>query len=243
VLASTRDAGVRETIRDLASAKAFRRDLWRKGGEQLPAPEQTAMLDAMTLTWTGKAMDGPIVFAGPVGEVTGQHEFYRPIVDALIRGPVTIGALRALPQLQGRAFSEFAQAAFLLIGGALAHPAWPAGAQRNARESAARLNTAIIGRLRAGTDLLRLAAPVTGSSVPVSVLEGLTIGRILEGTPPEAESLIEPVYDDLARSGRSLVRDGQPLGDSADARAMIGGSIRELLTRRLPLLRADGVIA
>jgi len=45
---------VRETIRDLASAKNFRRDLWRKGGETLPVQEHLALLDAMKLAWTGK---------------------------------------------------------------------------------------------------------------------------------------------------------------------------------------------
>jgi SAM-dependent methyltransferase len=242
LLANTLDAGIRETIRDLASAKAFRRDLWRKGGEPLPAPEHAAMLDAMTLIWTGKPIDGPITFPGPIGSVTGQTEFYRPIVDALTRAPATIGELRALPGFQGRSISEFAQAAFLMIGAGYAHPACPASTRTSARETAARLNAAIIGRLKVGVDLQRLAAPLIGSSVSIGVLEGLVAGHLLDGSAHEPERLIDAVYNDVIRSGRSLLRDGQAMRDSSEGRILTAGAVREALANRLPLLRAVGII-
>jgi SAM-dependent methyltransferase len=242
LLTSMGDAGVRETIRDLASAKTFRRDLWRKGGEPLPAPEQTALLDAMTLISTGKATGGAIAFSGPVGEVTGQEEFYRPLVDALSRGNATFGELRALPELRGRAAGEFVQAALLLMGGGYAHPSWPTGILQPTRESAARLNTAIIARLRLGVDQQRLAAPVTGSSVTVGVLEGLAIGQLMDGSAHDPEALIDAVYGDTIRSGRTLLRDGQPLPDEAEARALIGRAVRETLADKLPSLRRCGIL-
>lgn len=242
LLANNGDAAVRETIRDLASAKNFRRDLWRKGGESLPVQEHLALLDAMMLVWTGKPVEAEVTFAGPIGIVTGQPEFYRPLLDAICDAPMTIGQLRALPALQGRGPGEFVQAAFLLMGGGFVHPTWPSHGPSRSRESAARLNVAIVNRLRLGVDILRLAAPLIGSSIGIDVMEGLVIGQLLDGGSREPEALIDGVANDVVRSGRSLLRDGQPLQDPAETRVLVGESVRGVLARRLPLLRVMGVL-
>jgi SAM-dependent methyltransferase len=247
LLTKTSDAAVRETIRDLASAKNFRRDLWRKGGEPMTAQEHLALLDAMLLVWTGKAAEAEITFTGPIGVVTGQPEFYRPLLDAIREAPMTIGQLRALPVLRDRQPGEFIQAAFLLMGSGFAHPAWiPPGTsqpgQPGARDSAARLNAAIVNRLRVGIDLHRVAAPLIGSSLAIDVMEGLVIGRLLDGGSREPDALIDGVLNDVARSGRSLLRDGQPLREPAETRVLVGETVRNVLVRRLPLLRGMGVL-
>lgn len=243
LLADIRDLGVRETIRDLASAKAFRRDLWRKGGERMAVPEHIARLDALTLFWTGKPAEETITFPSPVGTVTGQPEFYRPILDAIRAGPVTIGALRAMPSLQGRQIGEFVQAASLLISGGHAHPGLPGGDRPEARQAAARLNAAIVERIRMGVDLQRLAAPVIGSSVAVSVVEALVIGQLLEDPARPRDALIDATLNGLTRSGRSLQKDGQPLSDPAAAHALMAEVVRAVVEDRLPLLRTLGVVA
>lgn len=250
LLATIGDAGIRETVRDLGSAKNFRRDLWRKGAEHLAGQEHLAMVDAVTLVWTGRATEEEITFAGPIGTVTGQAEFYRPLLNAIREAPTTIGQLRTLPAVRDRAPGEFIQAALLLMGGGYAHPAWPSDGARDAsygvspasRDSAARLNTAIVNRLRAGIDLHRIAAPLIGSSVAADIMEGLVIGQLLDGTSRDPEALIDGVLNDVTRSGRSLLRDGQPLRDPSDSRALVGETVRNVLARRLPLLRGMGVV-
>ena len=62
-----------------------------------------------------------------------------------------------------------------------------------------------------GVDLHRLAAPLIGSSVAIEVMEGLVIGQLLDGTSRDPDALIDGVLNDVARSGRSLLRDGKPL--------------------------------
>lgn len=248
VLARTTDPGLRETIRDLASAKNFRRDVWRKGGETLPVQEHLALLDALTLAWTGKAPEADVTFAGPIGTVTGQPEFCFPLLDAIRETPKSIGQLRALPVLRERQPGEFIQAALLLMGGGFAHPTLPGagapqrGARSRTRDGAARLNVAIINRLRMGVDLHRLAAPVIGSSVGIEVMEGLVIGQLLDGTSREPDALIDGVLNDVVRSGRSLLRDGKPLQNPAENRVLVGETVRSVLARRLPVLRSLGVI-
>ena len=242
VLANTRDAAARETIRDLASAKSFRRDLWRKGGERLGAQEQMALLDAMTLVWTGKTIEAEVTFTGPIGAVTGQAEFYLPLLNAVREAPTTVGQLRALPAVRDRQPSEFVQAALLLMGGGFAHPAWPNGTQPSTRETTRRLNAAIVKRLRVGVDLTRLAAPLLGSGIMIDVMEGLVIGQLLDGALADPEALIDGLSRDLAQSGRTLRRDGQVLVDPVEGRVLMGNAVRGVLERRLPLLRVMGVV-
>ena len=241
-ITATHDMATRETIRDLASAKSFRRDLWRKGGESMPAQEHIAHLDGLTLMWTGKTVEDEITFPGPIGTVTGQPDFYRPILDAIRAAPMTIGQLRALPSLRSRQIGEFVQAAILLFGGGFAHPAWLHGGGQEARQSAARLNAAIVGRIRLGVDMHRMAAPVLGSSVSVDVIEALVIGRLLDGGPQDPEGLIDAVLNDVTRSGRSLMRDGKPLAEPSEGRVLVGETVRGVLARRFQLLRGMGVL-
>jgi SAM-dependent methyltransferase len=250
VLAKTTDAAVRETIRDIASAKNFRRDLWRKGGETLPVQEHLAMLDAVTLAWTGRTAETDVTFTGPIGTVTGQPDFYFPLLEAIRDAPKTIAQLRALPSVRDRQPGEFVQAALLLMGGGFAHPMLPgagaaqrgSGGREKTRDGAARLNVAIINRLRMGVDLHRLAAPHIGSSVGIEVMEGLVIGQLLDGASRDPDALIDGVLNDVARSGRSLLRDGKPLANPADNRVLVGETVRSVLARRLPVLRSLGVI-
>jgi hypothetical protein len=250
VLANTANATVRETIRDLASAKNFRRDLWRKGGETLPVQEHLALLDAQTLAWTGKTAESDVTFSGPIGTVTGQPEFYFPLLEAIRDAPKTIGQLRALPAVRERQPGEFIQAALLLMGGGFAHPMLPGavaaprgpGGRPKTRDAAGRLNVAIINRLRMGVDLHRLAAPHIGSSVGIEVMEGLVIGQLLDGTSRDPDALIDGVLHDVARSGRSLLRDGKPLQNPGENRVLVGETVRSVLARRLPVLRNLGVI-
>jgi SAM-dependent methyltransferase len=242
VLANVRDSAARETIRDLASAKSFRRDLWRKGGERLGAQEQLNLLDGMSLVWSGKVAEADITFAGPIGAVTGQVEFYRPMLDRITEGPTTFGQLRSLPALRDRQAAEFVQAAVLLIGGGFAHPAWPHGSLPETRLAARGFNAAVIDRLRIGVDLPRLVSPVIGSGINIDVMEGLALGQLLDGVAPEPEPLIDALLGDLARSGRTLRRDGQPLLDPVEGRVLLGQAVRGVLERRLPLLRIQGVL-
>jgi hypothetical protein len=201
-----------------------------------------ALLDAMTLVWTGKVIGEEVTFTGPIGAVTGQTEFYLPMLHALREAPTTFGQLRALPGVRDRQPAEFVQAVILLIGGGFAHPAWPHGGEPATRESARRLNAAIVDRLRVGVDLARLVAPLIGSGFAIEVMEGLLIGQLLGGGSAEPEALIDGLSRDLAQSGRTLRRDGQVLTDPVEARALLGNAVRGLLDRRLAWLRAMGVV-
>jgi len=86
------------------------------------------------------------------------------------------------------------------------------GARAKAPDGAARLNIAIINRLRMGVDLHRLAAPKIGSSVAIEVMEGLLIGQLLDGTSREPDALIDGVLNECDAVWPILAARWQAIG-------------------------------
>jgi len=97
LLAETRDRAWAETIRDFASNRQFRRDLFLRGVTPIGVVEQKERLAGLRFLLAVAPDDVSLKFSGPVGEVTGQEGIYRPIVDALAQQPRTAEEIAALP--------------------------------------------------------------------------------------------------------------------------------------------------
>ena len=243
ILAETRDPMLRETLRDLGCAQGFRRDVYRRGVAPLPPSEQQVMLDALTLAGLGTTApdEGPR-FATPIGDVTGRPELYRPLLAMIDAGPLTGRTARDLPAFAGRHLVEVMQAVALLVAGGFAHPVLPEGGTAAGRDAARRLNLAIAQANASGVDMPRLAAPAIGSAVGVDLLETLVVGEVLAGRPAEVEMLAEQLMAMLTRVGRTVQRDGEPVRDPAEARRVVVHVVRNIVERRLPVLRGLGVL-
>jgi Predicted methyltransferase regulatory domain len=243
ILAETRDPILRETLRDIGCNQAFRRDIYRKGMAPMPVAEQQASLDAMTLIGLGQPIpEGGASFATPIGNVTGRPEIYQPLLDMLGAGPISIRHVREAPAFAGRPLVELMQAFTLLVSGNYAHPLLPDGGTAAGREASRRLNQAIARSNANAGDLPRLAAPAIGSSIGADVLETLLVGELLAGRPADVEPLGTDILAMLARGGRNVQRDGETVTDPAEAAAIVSDAIRIVLERRLPVLRALGVV-
>jgi SAM-dependent methyltransferase len=243
ILAETRDPYLRETLRDLGCAQAFRRDLYRKGTAPMPAPEQQGLLEDMTITWLGAPVpEGGPTFATPVGTVTGRPEVYQPLVAMLEAGPISVRQARVAPAFVGRPLVELMQAVTLLVAGGYAHPLLPDGGSAAGHEAARRLNLAIARANANAADLPRLAAPAIGSSIGADILETLLVGELLAGKPADAGALVGELVAILGRSGRSVQREGQPITDPAETLRIVSEAVVGLLERRGPLLRRLGVV-
>ena len=243
LLAETRDTIMRETLRDIGCAQGFRRDLYRKGVAPMPAAEQQEMVEALSLVGLGQVVpEAGASFATPIGNVTGRPEVYGPMIEMLATGPISIGRLREAPQFAGRPAAELVQALTLLVAGGYAHPMLPAGGTASGRKAASRLNQAIAQANTTGGDLPRLAAPAIGSAVGTDVLETLVVGALLAGQKADAASLLANALAVLAKSGRSVQREGKPVTDAAEARQIVSDAIAGILERRLPVLRGLGVL-
>ena len=150
------------------------------------------------------------------------------------------------PAVQSRQIGEFVQAAILLAGQRLRASGVAArrpGAGGPGRGHA-NLNAAIVSRLRprVSTTATVRGAKVIGSSISVGVIEALAIGQLLEDGSRDPEALIDAVLTGVMRSGRSLMRDGQPITEAAEARILVGETVRGVLAQRFQLLRDLGMI-
>lgn len=243
LLAEMRDPVLRETIRDIGCAQAFRRDLYRRGISPLPAPEQQELLETLTITGTGQVMpeQGPS-FATSIGNVTGRTEIYQPL-DAMLRaGPLSIERARAMPEFANRPLIELMQAFTLLVAGNYAHPVLPGGGSAAAREAATRLNLAIARANGNGAEMPRFAAPALGSAVGADIIESLLVGELLAGRPAKINGLVNPILAALARSGRNVQRDGKVVTDAAEAGRIVKEAVQTMLEKRVPLLKGLGIL-
>jgi SAM-dependent methyltransferase len=233
---------LRETIRDFASAQSFRRDLYRRGLSPIPPTEHHELLDELTIAPLGLTVPDPITFATPIGVVTGRTEIYRPLFDMLLQGPVSVRQARETPSYANRPLMDLLQAITLMIAGGYAHPVHPGGGSAPAREATARLNRVIAAANGHGAELPRVVAPLIGSTIQVDLLETLMVGDLVSGQGADMDSLITSVLTGLERSGRAMQREGRPVTDEAEKRAMAAEVVQRFLERRTPVLRTLGVL-
>jgi SAM-dependent methyltransferase len=242
LLNEAHDPILRETLRDFGSAQGFRRDLYRRGVQPMPLAEHTALVEDLSLCWSGQAAGDQVTIGTPLGPVTGRPEIYRPLLAMLENGPVSVRQMRATRTFEQRPLLELLQAVALLISGGYANPVTPGGGSPAARAASARLNQAIAAANVLGGDIPRLVTPVTGSAMNVDLLETLLVGELLAGRGDDLDALTTAVLGMLNQSGRSVQRDGQAVTNSGEARSIVTGVLAGMLEQRVPLLRAWGVL-
>lgn len=242
LMAEVKEPMLRETLRDFGAGQGFRRDLYRRGLAPMSPAEHQQMLLDLTVAWTGVQAGEQVNISTPLGQLTGRPEIYRPLLAMLEAGPLTVRKAHGSEAFAGRNLLELLQAVTLLIAGGFAHPVLPTGHEEAARASTARLNTTIAHINGHGGDLGRLALPLLGSAMNVDLLETLAVGEMIAGNPTDIPTLTNAVAAGLARSGRSVQREGQVVTDPAQAREIIGSVLTEMLKRRVPVLRSLGVV-
>jgi SAM-dependent methyltransferase len=243
ILGETRDPNLRETLRDIGCAQAFRRDVYRKGISPMPAAEQQMLVEGITLAGTGLAVpEGGATFATPIGSVTGRPEIYQPLLSMLDSGPLSVRHARATPTFAERPLVELMQAFTLLVAGGYGHPMLPDGGTVAGHDAGRRLNLTIARANASAADLPRLAAPAIGSAIGMDILETLLVGELLAGKPADVGALAAELVGTLARSGRSVQREGKPVTDQAETLRIVTEAVVAMLERRVPVLRRLGVL-
>lgn len=241
-ISDAKDIMLRETLRDFGSAQAFRRDLYRRGVSPMPAAEHGLVIDAMTMVWTGLTAGEQVSIGTPLGVLTGRPEIYRPLLAMLEAGPLMVQQARSSEAFAGRPVLDLLQAVALVMAGGFAHPVLPNGASDAARRCCAQLNQAIAAINATGGELPRIAVPIMGAAVNVDMIECLVVGELIKGTTADVAALAPPVLASLAQCGRTVQRDGQPVSNATEARSIIMDILGTILDRRVPMLRAWGVL-
>jgi len=242
LLAGVSDPRLKEMMRDFAANKSFRRDLYRRGTEQPLTGEQREMVDGLMLVGTGREREANIQIPTGIGQLGLRMDIYTPILERLAQGPMSVRELRQTPVLAQQPLSETLQAAAFLIAGGLAHPVAKPAADAAAVAAARALNMAIGSYNASGGAMGVLASPLTGSGFSVDFVETVMLPELLAGRT-EVMPLVEHVLARLAATGRSVVREGKPVNDQAEARTELTATVTRLLGERMALYRRLGVVA
>jgi SAM-dependent methyltransferase len=241
LLAETRDPGWRETIRDYASNKGFRRDLFVRGATSIGGTVLARMLGEARMALTTPRAAVSFKFQGPLGELTAQEDVYVPIADALAQAPRTVAELAALPELAGRPFASVQQAASMLVHGGAAHPVLR-DLQGPGIEGARAFNRMVAGRIRDNENLGFLAAPALGTGIPATYTDLVGVLALAErpdSGPAEAAAL---GWSIMEQTGQRLVKDGKTLQSREEAMPELEAQLGSFFEQKLPIWRRFGVI-
>jgi len=227
----------RETLLDYASNRLFRRDIFVRGRNLLPARERDARLASTAFTLLVPADQVSFDASVALGTLHGDPKVYRPIVEALAEGPKTFGELAALPGLTGQRDGALLQALGLLVGARQVHPLAPAAGD----ETAGGFNRALLARAAFDEIPTHLAAPGPGTAVELKFEEMLVVRAALDGED-DTRATARQAWEFMARTNRRIQKGGVPLPDQAAHEAELAARIDRFKASKLPLLRGLGVL-
>ena len=233
LLAQANDPVLRETLRDFAVNRFFRRDIFtRSAGISTPDERRRALAAfrfALGVPRAGLGLD----FQGPAGRLTGRADLYEPLADRLALGPVDFDELLDLPAFCTEAPDRLIECLSLLID---SQQAYPVAASRTIDAAPARrFNRMVIEAARHGRVYGWLASPVTGTGHPVNDFDLLALAAILDGTALEPARLAHRGLAIVAALGRRPVRDGVPIETDAEAVAFLIEPVRRVIEEDLPI--------
>jgi SAM-dependent methyltransferase len=237
-----RDTPLRETLRDIAGAAGFRRDLYQRGPRRMSPTEHQARLDAVRLARTFRPMEDPFVLQSVLGPLTPDLARYKTLLAVVESGPTTIGQLRAHAELAGWPDQALIEAVTLMAGSGHLAPMLPEPPGEAAKQAAARLNAVHAALFDQGYTRQFLAYPALGAAWPAEALEIVALDELRKAEVAEEQPLSTAVLERVTRGGRELQEGGQTVTDPAAVRDYVTVKVREMLKHRLPAMQRFGLL-
>jgi SAM-dependent methyltransferase len=240
LMQETDDPIMRETLRDYAANKRFRRDIFARGSAALTTTEHRRMLSDLGFALCLPRNSVAFKFVGPLMELTGKDELYGPIVDRLAENPATLDELVALPAFGEGRVSILLDCLCLLVHSAQVSPM--IAAEGIDQEPAQRFNRMIVDFARTGRIYGALASPVLRTGVGVRDLGLLALAALFDGKGDDAAMAAKHALSILKVLGRRPMKDGALLEDDGDAMAFLISNFRTILEDDVPLWRQLGML-
>jgi SAM-dependent methyltransferase len=236
---------IRQTLIDLATNKAFRRDLFVKGAlplTRLQAEERLAALAVQGQETTppgpgGQKAEEPYLFTTTFGQVVGDPKIYGPIDAALREGRRTLAELVAISGQAPEGVLPIV--AMLLHDGRIGLDRGAVGVA--AAEEAQRVNVILFRLIEQGKPYGSLLLPQLGTVSAISPVEVLIHRAVVEGL--EGPMLSTCVLMGLEQMGVQLLEADKTV--VADPDAQIGTIERiasDFIGLRLPVLQRLGAL-
>ena len=234
-LAQIADQALDETTRDMIIGRQFRRDIFVKGVASVrPLPARERWLDTrFALTTPAGEID--LTFDTALGTIQLRPDMYKPVIEVLDRGPMTVRELVASPPAAKLEWSGLLDAIKVLVGRGDLQPALPAENEGERAASTRGFNAAVTTLAKDSEDLGYLASPVTGGGVRVDRLTQLYLQAKRDGGDPVAALAA------IAERGGGIVDKNDNKLSPEEARAALAKRATLMERRTLPLLERLGI--
>jgi SAM-dependent methyltransferase len=237
LVAQARDPVMRETLRDFAGNRGFRRDLFARGTAMLTTAEHRRLLSEMSFALAVPRSRVTFKFTGPLFELTGQDRFYTPVADLLADKIASFDELLALREYGSDKMGMLLDCLALLVHSGQVFPViMPADP-----EPARRFNRSVVENARAGRLYFSLASPVARTGIPIDDLGLLTLSAVFDGQG-EIAAAARHALQTIKRMGRHPMKDGKLIEDDEKATRFLMENMKPVLEERLPIWRRLGAI-
>ncbi|MDP3136503.1 MAG: class I SAM-dependent methyltransferase [Burkholderiaceae bacterium] len=244
------DSMIAETLKDLARNQNFRRDIFIRGAVAMGPIEQAGALKRLSFALLREPPPaGEIKFATPLGEAVGKDAVYRPLLEAMQKGPLSLEEAMSLPAWKDVPRAELIQAFTLLMAGSFIHPV-PHGAKgealRNADgegASARRFNRMVQERGLQGLDYSFLAAPVSGGGVIAQFIDMMILMTLQSQPKLKGVALADAVLTLMESHGRELLKEGKPFASRDEKVAEVMARLDVMNAGKFKAWRDLGVMA
>lgn len=233
MIATAKDAAMKETLKDYFLNRMFRKDLFMRGANRLTPREQTAKISRLPFALMVPKTAVTLTMKFSFGEAQGKEAFYGPVIDALAEKSMTVGELCARPALAGKNPADIIQAlAILTASGQVSL----AGAKESNKKSVAKMNQAILDRAAQAADISYMVSPLLRTGISVPWFKQLLFRASRLRQKPE-----DYVWEILQAMGQRLQADGKPILDPEKNKEEIRLKMAEFVNVDLPHLRGLGV--
>jgi hypothetical protein len=234
------DPLLKETVRDFAANKRFRRDLFARGTAALTPVEHRRLLSQLSFALVVPRSRVALKFGGPLMVLTGRDEFHMPIVDLLAEKNATFEDLVALPPYGESKIPLLLDSLALLVHSGQVLPITTSGPIDSG--PAQRFNQLIIAHARTGRMYHHLASPVTGTGVGITEFGLLTLVAWHDGKADELLPAARHVLSILKALGRGPMKDGNLIEDDDEATRFMAEQMKPIIEEMIPLWRRLGVL-
>jgi SAM-dependent methyltransferase len=225
-----------ETTRDLIVNRQFRRDIFVKGAPPVNAPAARERWLNTRFALTAPAAEIDMTFETALGKLQVRPDMYKPVIEILDRGPLSLRELIALPAAAKPEWSGLLDAIKVLVGHGELQPALPLESQAARAASTRGFNAAVMARAKDSADLGYFASPVTGGGVRVDRFTQLYLGAKQEGNGDPVAALAA-----MAKERGGIVdKDDKRLGPE-EALAALKSRAAQIEQRVVPLLQRLGI--
>jgi SAM-dependent methyltransferase len=232
------DPMFRQSVRDFMVNQQFRKDYWVKGARKLSALEQVEAWREQKVLLVTQRPDVSLKVSGALGEASMSEQVYNPLLDALAdHKPKTVGQLEQELKENGISFAQLTESIMILSGSSNLSLVHHDVEISKAKIRTEKLNAHLMGKSRAGNDIIYLASPVTGGGVVVGRFQQLFLLAMKQGKKKPAE-WAEVAWQILAMQGQSLVKDGKTMATVEENLAELTAQANTFGEKLLPILKA-----